>query len=442
VQGPADYLIRALLVVAAVSLAAACEGGGGDGVTDAAADGVDTAAPAVDAIGGDAVPDGALFSCFGAGDCPARHVCGLASQVCVSAVVEVVAGAHHTCARHQDGSVRCWGLAESLRAGGAAVLPPLVVAEVRAPVGLAAGLHQTCAILPPQGTVRCWGNRDLEIHKDDGTPAGAPLTGATLVAVGAGFGCAGSPEGIRCWGRNDFAQLARPLEVPDSVLAVLAHPGPQRFLGAGIAVLTHDGRDTPAGLCGWGRNATKMITASDDEGLYSTPRCRALAGVVELAVGDTHACVRQVAGTFTCWGERYYGQLGLGGTDTADVPPPEPGTPPTALARPVTALAAGVSHTCALLDDGTVTCFGRNDRGQVGPSPGTAEEEVRNPVAVTGLPGKVVALGSGSTAQHTCAILADGSVTCWGRNHAGQLGNGVTSVDDGRSSASPVLVRF
>jgi alpha-tubulin suppressor-like RCC1 family protein len=408
------------------------DGGGDGGVPDGAQDAVP-----------DAAADIARISCTQPADCPARQLCGLATQTCVSAVVEVVAGANHTCARHQDGSVRCWGLAESIVAGGGAALPPTLI-PVRGPLALAAGLHQTCAVLPPAGTVTCWGNQATEISKDDGTPAGAPLTGATLVALGAGHGCAGTPEGIRCWGRNDFGQLARPLDVSDSALAVLARPGQHRFLGVGIAVLAHDGGGGGAdgGLCGWGRNATKMITGSDADGVYTTPRCRPLADVVQLAVGDTHACVRHAAGSFTCWGERYYGQLGLGGADTADVPPPEAGTAPTALARPVVSLAAGVSHTCALLDDGTVTCFGRNNSGQVGPNPGTTEEEVRSPVAVTGLPGRPVALGAGSTAQHTCAVLEDGAVACWGRNHAGQLGNGVTSVDDGRASPSPVVVRF
>jgi alpha-tubulin suppressor-like RCC1 family protein len=87
-----------------------------------------------------------------------------------------------------------------------------------------------------------------------------------------------------------------------------------------------------------------------------------------------------------------------------------------------------------------VTCFGRNNLGQVGAA--ATGEEVRTPVAVSGLAGKVTALGAGSTAQHTCAILTNGSVQCWGSNSAGQLGSGGGAVDPARKSALPVSVGF
>jgi alpha-tubulin suppressor-like RCC1 family protein len=101
-----------------------------------------------------------------------------------------------------------------------------------------------------------------------------------------------------------------------------------------------------------------------------------------------------------------------------------------------------VNHTCVLVSDGTVTCFGRNNLGQVGSGAVGSAEEVRTPVVVSGLAGKVMALGSGSTAQHTCAILANGSVQCWGSNSAGQLGAGASVVDPTRQSATPVTVGF
>ena len=146
-------------------------------------------------------------------------------------------------------------------------------------------------------------------------------------------------------------------------------------------------------------------------------------------------------GSFACWGERYYGQLGSGGTidDTADVPPYGA---ETSLSAPVVELAAGASHTCALLADGAVTCFGLNSKGQVGPGATTTAQEVRQPAPVTGFAGRVVALGAGPTAQHTCAILADGSVQCWGSDSDGQLGDGVVTRDDTRVSPGPVAVRF
>jgi alpha-tubulin suppressor-like RCC1 family protein len=281
------------------------------------------------------------------------------------------------------------------------------------------------------------------VYREDGTPGGSPLSEVESIALGAEFGCAATRQGTFCWGKNESGQLARPLSVTASPSALLAQPGPQRLVGAGIAVLTLDGAGQ---LCAWGRNATKMISDADAIDVHTMPVCRMVTPSAALVVGDTHACLRFASGSFSCWGERYYGQLGIGGNDTADVAPPNPMAAPTSLEAPVTALVAGVSHTCALLSSGAVTCFGRNHLGQVGAGARTAEEEVREPAPVTGFGATVVALGSGSTAQHTCAILQDGSVQCWGSNASGQLGDATASrpltIDATRVSRVPLPVAF
>jgi alpha-tubulin suppressor-like RCC1 family protein len=266
---------------------------------------------------------------------------------------------------------------------------------------------------------------------------GRPLSGVDLLAVGPQGPCAGTPRGVYCWGKNPQGQLARPPEVESSAQALLAVPGAQRFLGAGLSLVAVDG----AQLCAWGNNATHVVSDSDSIGSYAQPVCRPVTDVLGLVVGADHACLLRPAGAFSCWGERYYGALGTGGTDadTADVVPTGS---LTTLPRPVTSLALGVSHTCALLAGGAVTCFGRNNLGQVGPDPGTDAEEVRAPATVTGFAGPVVALGAGSSANHTCAILQDGSVQCWGNDASGELGDGVSTLDSGRFSPRPVTVRF
>jgi alpha-tubulin suppressor-like RCC1 family protein len=180
-----------------------------------------------------------------------------------------------------------------------------------------------------------------------------------------------------------------------------------------------------------------LVSASDAIRVYPGPQCGSLADVIALTVGGEHACVLHAAGTIACWGERYYGQLGLGGVKTADVAPFGSDSP---LVSGVTSLVAGIAHSCALLSSGAVVCFGLNSLGQVGPGASTRAEEVRAPAPVSGFAGRVVALGSGSSAQHTCAILGDGSVACWGSDHTGQLGDGVRSVDETRSSHGPLPV--
>jgi alpha-tubulin suppressor-like RCC1 family protein len=366
--------------------------------------------------------------------CGPDRFCGAASRTCISAVVQVTGGASHTCALHKDGTVSCWGLAEALSAGGNTVVAPAKIASVSGARALAAGLQLSCAITAER-RVQCWGNESFTLVEEDGT---TPVGDVALLALGLGFGCASNPQGTHCWGQNDLGQLGRPLTLQQSSRAVLSMPGVARFLATGQTALTHDGDRR---LCGWGHNGTHELTTSDVTRVYTEPQCGELPDVVQLVAGADHACVRHAAGTFACWGERYYGQLGTGGTiaDTADIPPYGM---QTSLPAAVVDLAAGASHTCALLADGAVTCFGLNSKGQVGPGATTTAEEVRQPAPVTGFAGRVVSLWAGPTAQHTCAILADGSVQCWGSDSDGQLGDGVTSRDPARMSRGPVSVRW
>ena len=101
---------------------------------------------------------------------------------------------------------------------------------------------------------------------------------------------------------------------------------------------------------------------------------------------------------------------------------PAQATAAPAISSPSTHITAGTHHTCALISDGTVTCWGYNGAGQLGDG-STTDRNV--PVAVTGgvLAGKTVTditAGSG----YTCALISDGTVTCWGYNGDGQLGDG------------------
>ena len=84
-------------------------------------------------------------------------------------------------------------------------------------------------------------------------------------------------------------------------------------------------------------------------------------------------------------------------------------------------ITAGVYHTCALQQDGTVKCWGRNDHGQLGD--GTTTER-KTPTTVPGLSG-VAAIAVGEL--HTCALMQGGTVKCWGLNASGQLGDDTTT---------------
>lgn len=152
-----------------------------------------------------------------------------------------------------------------------------------------------------------------------------------------------------------------------------------------------------------------------------------------LAVGGFHACSLD-AGVIKCWGYNYFGQLGVGDTATRGDKPGDMGSALQAVdlgGHEAVAIAAGESHTCAILDNGGVTCWGENGSGQLGR--GDAVASWGNAPGQMGAGLVTVDLGVGLTAKalslgtnHSCALLRDDSVKCWGDNSHGQLGQGDT----------------
>src|SRR5207245_11374856 len=138
-----------------------------------------------------------------------------------------------------------------------------------------------------------------------------------------------------------------------------------------------------------------------------------------LATGSDHTCAVVLGGTVRGWGRDGAGQLG-DGTLMSSSPPVEVETGFGVLSG-VTAVTAGGAHTCALLADGTVRCWGENSEGQLGDGSTFSKP---NGIWVTGITG-AVAISAGW--EHTCAVLADGTVRCWGANASGQLGDGTTN---------------
>ena len=145
-----------------------------------------------------------------------------------------------------------------------------------------------------------------------------------------------------------------------------------------------------------------------------------------ISVGERFSCVATSSGGVKCWGLNDYGQLGNGTTTNSTTP-----ASVSTLTSGVTAISAGESHACALLTDGSVRCWGRNNYGQLGN--GTTTNST-TPTSVSTLTSGVTAISAGGF--HTCALLTDGSVTCWGRNNYGQLGNGTTTNSTTPTSVS------
>lgn len=139
------------------------------------------------------------------------------------------------------------------------------------------------------------------------------------------------------------------------------------------------------------------------------PACRPMA--ITIAAGEAHSCAIRDDQTTWCWGRNNVGQLGAGQRDLRDRTTPVE----VAASTRFKALAAGLAHTCALADDGSVWCWGSNALGQL-----SGESDSDTPMRVMALP-RATAIAVGYA--HSCALAEDGTVWCWGDNGSGQLGN-------------------
>ena len=333
----------------------------------------------------------------------------------------LAAGTFHTCALVNDGRVKCWGLNEFGELGlGDTVsrgddvgemgdlLPAVDLGTGRTATALSAGFGHTCALLD-NATVKCWGGNgsgqlgygDTADRGDDPGEMGDSLpavnlgTGrtATAIAVGSSFSCALlDNSAVKCWGSGTVGQLGY---------------GNTASRGDGPGEMGDSLPEVALGIA----NSATAITA-----------------------GSSHVCVRLATAAVKCWGSNGSGQLGLGDTLHRGDGSGEMGDNlPTVLlgtGRTAASVTAGSAHTCALLDNGSVKCWGDGGSGRLGYGDGLPRGESPGEMGDS-LP--VVALGTGRTAatlaaggQSTCALLDNGTARCWGRNNEGQLGYGDT----------------
>lgn len=137
---------------------------------------------------------------------------------------------------------------------------------------------------------------------------------------------------------------------------------------------------------------------------------------VQVSDGDSHACAVLSDGRVKCWGKNDYGQLGDGTKRDSLVPVFVLGI------ESAVCVSAGWRHTCAVLSDGSARCWGRNNSGQLGDG---TQIDSTIPVMVSGLD-NVMSVSTGG--EHTCALLKDRTARCWGLNITGQVGIGESNL--------------
>ncbi|MBK8011683.1 MAG: hypothetical protein IPK13_10045 [Deltaproteobacteria bacterium] len=146
-----------------------------------------------------------------------------------------------------------------------------------------------------------------------------------------------------------------------------------------------------------------------------------LMTVKEISSGLDHSCARRHDGSVWCWGKNDREQTGqtastyeLDARQVMGLP-----SPSDEMNRPVN-IITGTNASCAQTRGGQLWCWGDNSYGQLGN--GSASSMRNTPELVSSLEDKVASVAAGG--DHMCAVKMDGSVWCWGKNDHGQLGNG------------------
>ena len=168
-----------------------------------------------------------------------------------------------------------------------------------------------------------------------------------------------------------------------------------------------------SGFC-WGNNVQGALGSGDLQSRLVPVAIAMMHTFDALSVGESHACgLERLSGRAHCWGNNASGQLGLGDTAARTIPSLLPMLP--AAQR----IAAGYNHACAILTDGALWCWGDNFEGQLGDGSGASSASA--PVRIgADADWQRVAGGQG----HSCGIRAPGTLWCWGRNVASELGLG------------------
>ena len=338
-------------------------------------------------------------------------------------------------------------LAAVLLARGAAAAGSLTdsVATAVAPYApLAAGRDFTCAVLM-DGRVQCFGlGVNGQLGRLDNSNVGYSQS-ATVVGGGT---VPGLPAGVRadaviaggCFAGAIIKSASQPIGPSE--------PGDLLMWGC-----------CSSGQCGTG--STTSIGDSAQAPVFPAGLVLGLPGgrkVLTAVAGDRHVCVLLAAAVapsgllrqdVTCFGANEDGQLGRG--DSAMIGHNASLSGLASLVdlgrggtRNVVGLCAGLAHSCALDDEGSVTCWGRNSAGQLGLGH-------TNPVGAgggTAMPADVGAIDFGNQLgatqiacgfTHTCALLNDSSVRCWGNSTLGQTGLGRTDLVASVPSSLPSL---
>jgi len=199
----------------------------------------------------------------------------------------------------------------------------------------------------------------------------------------------------------------------------------------------------------WGRNNVGQLglghtnTIGDDELPSSISTLNIGAKVKDISAGAFHTCALLESGDVKCWGQNTSGQLGLGHTDTIGDDEDLSSIASVPLKDKATKIYSGFTYNCALLENKNVQCWGDNSFGQLGlgHTNNIGDDETIDTIGYVSIGGPAVQMDISTISFHSCALLQNGDLRCWGRNDSGQLGLGNpdhVGDDELPSSVAPV----
>ncbi|HEY5159514.1 MAG TPA: hypothetical protein VII83_00445 [Gaiellaceae bacterium] len=302
---------------------------------------------------------------------------------------------------------------------------------------VSAGGTLTC-ILVGGGSVKCWGyNFDGELGNSTMVNSSTPVSigginGAIAVNSGYKHTCVVFPGGtVSCWGYNQTGALGNGTTAnnsfPTSVSGLSGVVASSSGAAHTCAVLAsgelYCWGDNEAGELGMG-----SVTKGAPFGTSNPVQVEKGAAIVGVSAGFVNTCALISGGSIDCWGYNRDGQVG-DGTVNRVRPYASPSPSRVVGITKAVSISAGYFHTCALIAGGTVECWGHITASDFAPTP-LLESAVPEQV-----PGITNAISISTGGFHTCALLAGGSVKCWGADQFGQLGDGKLT-----DSVKPVAV--
>ena len=309
-----------------------------------------------------------------------------------------------TCAVTVVAEAYCWGANPKGELGADGIASTSTPSRVYfgsnlGAVKVSTGYSTACAVIT-DGSVKCWGwgsdgRLGNGMTSDRSTPVSTGSFGQNKTAIDVStswsHSCALLDDGsVSCWGNGNYGKLG--------------YGGWQ-------------GKVEPYPVAGFGT---------------SSP-------VKQISTGYDHTCALLVNETVSCWGGNEYGELGRAGSTTSNSLPDQVAGLEN---KRIVYVDAGFHVSCAVTDLGEVYCWGRNNFGQLGDGTLTSSSV---PVKTMSLGFNRIAKSVSAAGYHTCALLDDASVNCWGRNNDGQLGDGSTNsaffprVYANRTTSSPTV---